>query len=121
MTQVRHTFCPLTTSLLFFSSFTLDTSGIHLTVATSTNFAAWDKTGAQVVSDGTLLYTNGGYVWEPATQKLAGTFAVNPGDVTSYVNWFNLALEPSARRLYAVGATGLSGLIGFGSADAGCQ
>ena len=35
--------------------------------------------GSIVRSDGTLLYTNSGQVWNPSTQKLLGTVPLEPG------------------------------------------
>ena len=41
-----------------------------------TNYGGNNTTGGQVVSDGTLLYTNSGEVWNPATANQTGTFPV---------------------------------------------
>jgi Bacterial Ig-like domain (group 3) len=38
-----------------------------------------EQTGSIVRSDGTLLYTNSGQVWDPSTQKLLGTYLESDG------------------------------------------
>jgi Abnormal spindle-like microcephaly-assoc'd, ASPM-SPD-2-Hydin/Beta-propeller repeat len=56
-----------------FGSFTIDGLGIHLqTAGTPGSFS--QVTGLTVVSDGTLLYTNSGQVWNPSPQALVGTY-----------------------------------------------
>lgn len=42
------------------------------------------QTGSIVRSDGTLLYTNSGQVWDPATQKLLGTYLESSGSQLFY-------------------------------------
>lgn len=43
-----------------------------------------EQTGSILRSDGTLLYTNSGEVWNPATQKLLGTYLEANGDPLFY-------------------------------------
>jgi Beta-propeller repeat len=42
------------------------------------------QTGSIVRSDGTLLYTNSGEVWDPSTQKLLGTYLESDGSQLFY-------------------------------------
>jgi hypothetical protein len=42
------------------------------------------STGSLVASDGTLLYSNSGEVWDPSTQKLLGTYLEANGDQLFY-------------------------------------
>ena len=56
-----------------FGVFTIDASGIHQQL-TGTSGTTSQTTGSIVVSDGKLLYTNSGQIWNPAPQTLAGTY-----------------------------------------------
>ncbi len=87
----------------YFNIFTFDSSGVHYTRVTGTNFGPYDQTGAQVVSDGTLLYTNAGQVWNPATASLSGTFPVSTYNATSYPNLFSLIVDRTNARIYLMG------------------
>jgi hypothetical protein len=87
----------------YFNIFTFDSAGIHYTRVSGTNFGPYDQAGAQVVSDGTLLYTNSGQVWNPVTASLSGTFPVNTYNSTSYPNLFTLALDGTNNRIYLIG------------------
>lgn len=55
-----------------FGYFTLDSSGIHLQI-TGTSGSTQQATGSTITSDGTLLYTNAGQVWNPPS-ALVGTY-----------------------------------------------
>ena len=57
----------------FFSTLGVSSSGIQL--ISSGGVSCCDETvGSLVASDGTLLYTNSGEVWNPQTKKLLGTY-----------------------------------------------
>jgi hypothetical protein len=60
-------------------------------------------TGNQVISDGTLLYTSAGQVWDPSTQTQVGTFPVTTFNATSYPNDHNITLDTSLGEIYTVG------------------
>ena len=62
-----------------------------------------NTTGAEVVSDGTLLYTSAGQVWSPATHKQTGSFPVTTYNDTSYPNLHNLVLDKSSGHLFVIG------------------
>ncbi len=79
----------------FFNIFTLDSAGIHFTPYTGTNYGGNSQTGSSVVSDGKLMYTGSGQVWDPATQKLVGTFSNTAANNLNY-----LALDNAAHRIY---------------------
>jgi Abnormal spindle-like microcephaly-assoc'd, ASPM-SPD-2-Hydin/Beta-propeller repeat/Lactonase, 7-bladed beta-propeller len=83
----------------FFTQAALDGAGLHYTPITGTNFGGNNTTGNEVVSDGTLLYTSAGQIWNPATQTEVGTFPVT----TYYSNYRNVALDPSLGEIYVVG------------------
>jgi hypothetical protein len=87
----------------FFTQAALDGAGLHYTPITGTNFGGNNTTGNEVVSDGTLLYTSAGQVWNPATQTEVGTFPVTTYNSTSYPNERNIAVDTALGQIYAVG------------------
>jgi hypothetical protein len=87
----------------FFGMVTLDEAGLQYTPVTDTNYGGNNTTGGQVVSDGTLLYTNSGEVWNPATAAQTGTFPVTTFNSTSYPNERNLTIDASLGELYVIG------------------
>lgn len=87
----------------FFQVANLTPSGLQYTPLTGTNYGGNNATGAQVVSDGTLLYTSAGQVWNPATQTELGTFPVTSINVTSYPNMRALTLDTSLGEIYWIG------------------
>ena len=66
----------------FFSQVQVASSGLSYTGANSGQFN--QTTGSQLRSDGTLLYTNSGQVWDPATQMLLGTYLESNGSQIFY-------------------------------------
>jgi hypothetical protein len=87
----------------FFTQAALDGAGLHYTPITGTNFGGNNTTGNGVVSDGTLLYTSAGQVWNPTTQTEVGTFPVTTYNSTSYPNERNIALDIALGQIYVVG------------------
>jgi hypothetical protein len=85
----------------FFNTLTIDSQGLHYTPPSSYGFNY--KTGGQVVSDGTLLYTSAGEVWSPATQKQTGTFPVTTYNDTSYGNLFSVISDSTTKHLFVIG------------------
>jgi hypothetical protein len=61
----------------FFAIVTLDSTGLHYTRPTGGSGNNPPNPGLSVVSDGTLLYTNSGEVWDPKTQQLLHTYPVS--------------------------------------------
>ena len=86
----------------YFQMAGLTSSGLTYTYPTG-NTGGNGSTGAEVVSDGTLLYTSSGQVWNPATQTQIGTFPVTSINTTSYPNMRALTLDASLGELYWIG------------------
>jgi hypothetical protein len=63
----------------FFQTVNLTNSGLQYTRPTGYTGGPNDTTGAQVISDGTLLYTSAGQVWNPSTPAEVGAFPVPNG------------------------------------------
>jgi len=83
----------------FFGTVTMDGAGLHYTPVTGTNYGGNNTTGSQVISDGTLLYTNSGEVWSPATANQVGTFPVK----TYYSTDGDLTLDTALGEIYVIG------------------
>lgn len=88
----------------FFSIVTIGTQGLGYTTLTGGNYGGNNKTGTTVVSDGTLLYTSAGEVWNPATQTQTGSFPVTTYNDTSYPNLYNLVIDTTSGHIFVVGA-----------------
>lgn len=71
---------PITSS--FFAEVQVSPSG--LTLGSSSYGQINQQSGSIVRSDGTLLYTNSGEVWDPSTQKLLGTYLGSNGSQLFY-------------------------------------
>ncbi|MGI8773009.1 MAG: hypothetical protein ACR2JE_16415 [Acidobacteriaceae bacterium] len=71
----------------FFTTLTLDNAGLHYKQPPSgSNGATGQGSGAFIVSDGNLLYTNAAQVWDPKTRQLLHTYAAaSPGQFDSVV------------------------------------
>jgi hypothetical protein len=87
----------------FFGAVTMDATGLHYTPVTGSNYGGNNTTGAQVVADGTLLYTNAGEVWNPATATQTGTFPVTTYNAISYPNERNLTLDTTLGEIFVIG------------------
>jgi hypothetical protein len=61
----------------FFEIATLDSTGVRWSPVTGPNTLPPSNIGNQVISDGNLLYTSGGGVWDPSTKKQVGSFPVS--------------------------------------------
>ena len=81
----------------------LTDSGLTYTRPTGSNSGQNNMTGAQVISDGTLLYTSAGEVWNPASQQQIGSFNIQSFNVTSYPNQRSMALDTSLGEFYSIG------------------
>jgi hypothetical protein len=58
----------------FFTVVTLDSGGLHYTRPSGPGNTTPATPGSLVASDGTLLYTNSGEVWDPGSHKLLNTY-----------------------------------------------
>ncbi|HXW94015.1 MAG TPA: choice-of-anchor D domain-containing protein [Terriglobales bacterium] len=95
---------PFSTALNpFFNVITLGSQGLSFTPFTE-NLGIDDTTGAQVVSDGMLLYTVSGQIWNPSTRAQVGTFPVTLDNATSYPNYGDLLIDVTNGNLFTVGA-----------------
>jgi hypothetical protein len=86
----------------FFTTLSVNAQGLQYTPYIGTNFGP-PQIGAEVVTDGTLLYTNDGEVWNPTTQIKTGTFPVTTFNKTSYPNMFNTAIDNTLGQIYVIG------------------
>jgi hypothetical protein len=87
----------------YFQVADLTKSGLQYTRPTGSNSGGNDTTGNQVISDGKLLYTSAGQIWNPATQSQVGTFPINTINDTSFPNMRNITLDTSLGEIYSVG------------------
>jgi hypothetical protein len=113
----------------FFTIVALSSSGLGYTPISGTNYGGNNTTGDQVVSDGTLLYTSAGEVWNPVTQTEVGTFPVTIyNEVSSLdtslgeifdIGYQDYGLDSSAVVLSAFGKQSLklSGTLAFPQID----
>jgi Abnormal spindle-like microcephaly-assoc'd, ASPM-SPD-2-Hydin/Beta-propeller repeat len=95
---------PFTLVQNFFSIVTIGSGGLGYTPLTGGNYGGNNTTGSTVASDGTLLYTSAGQVWNPTTQKQAGSFPVTTYNDTSYPNLYNLVVDTSSGHIFVIGA-----------------
>lgn len=87
----------------FFNVITISAQGLQFTPPQYGLSTINDTTGAEVVSDGTLLYTSAGEIWNPATQTQVGSFPVTTYNDTSYPNLYNLVLNTSSGEIFVLG------------------
>ncbi len=87
----------------WFQTASLTPSGLSYTRMTEANYGGNNTTGNQVISDGTLLYTSKGEIWDPSTMTEVGTFPVLASNTASYLNDHAITLDTSLGELYAVG------------------
>jgi hypothetical protein len=85
----------------FFSVITMNSKGLSFTLPQV--YGVNTTTGAQVVSDGTLLYTSAGEAWNPATQTQIGSFPVTTYNATSFPNLYSLVMDNSAGHIFTIG------------------
>ena len=88
----------------YFQMASLTSLGLQYTRPTGGNGTINNSAGAQVISDGTLLYTNSGQVWNPATQTQVGTFPPQTVDQNNYPSGWNIALDTTLGEIYGVGS-----------------
>jgi hypothetical protein len=93
---------PFTYPGIYFQVADLTSSGLQYTRPTVGSYGSY-TTGNQLISDGTLLYTSAGQVWNPATQTEIGTFPVTSFNMTSYPNMRALNLDTSLSEIYWIG------------------
>jgi Protein of unknown function (DUF1573)/Abnormal spindle-like microcephaly-assoc'd, ASPM-SPD-2-Hydin/Beta-propeller repeat len=82
----------------FFTTAAITSSGLQYSEITGTNVGPPGNTGNQVLSDGTLLYTNSGEVWDPSTQTQVGTIPMQADSPGS-----SIGLDTMLGQVYSVG------------------
>jgi hypothetical protein len=88
----------------FFTTVAITSAGLQYTELMGGNNGPLAGTGNQVISDGTLLYTNSGEVWNPATQTEVGSFPAS-GD---YEANGDLILDANLGQLFVTALASLS-------------
>jgi hypothetical protein len=88
-----------------FTEVNLSESGLQLPGVTFAN-GYTGYAGGTVVSDGTLLYTDNGEVWNPASKTMTGSFALNPNSSTPALGTIqhNLAIDLSLGDIFGIEA-----------------
>jgi hypothetical protein len=81
----------------YFQTVNLTSSGLQYTRPTGYTGGPNNTTGGEVISDGTLLYTNSGEVWNPSTQALIGTFPIQADATVSAIT-----LDSTLGEVYSV-------------------
>jgi len=85
----------------FFNLIPMSSKGLSFTLPQV--YGVNTNTGAQVVSDGTLLYTSAGEVWNPGTQTQIGSFPVTTYNATSFPNLYSLVMDNSSGHIFTIG------------------
>jgi hypothetical protein len=80
----------------FFNIFSISDNGLQFTPVQ--NNAGNNTTGAQVVSDGNLLYTSAGEIWNPSTKSRTATFPV-----TTFNKTASLVVDSPSNHMYVIG------------------
>ncbi len=93
---------PFTLSNPFFNVFTIDAAGLHFTPDTGTNVGGNSTTGESLISDGKLLYTKAGQVWDPIARAQVGSFPVNAINPTSFPNLQDMTMDSAAGQFFMV-------------------
>lgn len=83
----------------FFTTVQITSLGLEFTPPPGSYTGTLPLVGNSVVSDGTLLYTDAGGVWSPATQTQIGSFTTN----NFYDTQGDLAIDTTLGRLYLTG------------------
>lgn len=87
----------------FFTVVNITSTGLQYTPVSGANVGGNNTTGAEVVSDGTLLYTRAGEVWNPATQKQVGSFPVTTYNSTSFPNLHSEVMDTASGHIFLIG------------------
>jgi hypothetical protein len=96
----------------FFTEIGVSAAGLK-SVGGSPGECCDETTGSIAASDGTLLYTNSGEVWNPVAQKLLGTYTMSPGFL-----FYEASVTPDTPNQRTYMLDSLQGYAGFsGFAD----
>jgi Abnormal spindle-like microcephaly-assoc'd, ASPM-SPD-2-Hydin/Beta-propeller repeat len=83
--------------------YTIGTAGLETTVPTLTVSGINGNGGFALATDGTLLFTSNGSVWDPATPKLLGTFQLSIYNVNSAGDETSLTADAGPGQVYFLG------------------
>jgi Abnormal spindle-like microcephaly-assoc'd, ASPM-SPD-2-Hydin/Beta-propeller repeat len=92
---------PFTLASPFFNVFTIDGTGLHFTPVTGGNVGN-STTGLSLISDGKLLYTKAGQVWDPIAKTKVGSFPVSAINPTSFPNLHDMTMDTAAGQFFMV-------------------
>ena len=107
---------PFTLASPFFNVFTIDAAGLHFTPVTGTNLGGNSTTGLSLISDGKLLYTKAGQVWDPVAKTQVGSFTVTAINPTSFPNLNDMVMDTAAGQFFMV-ADQLGSSVGLTAYD----
>jgi hypothetical protein len=107
---------PFTLASPFFNVFTIDGTGLHFTPVTGTNVGGNNTTGLSLISDGKLLYTKAGQVWDPIAKMQVGSFPVSAINPTSFTNLYDMTMDTTAGQFFMV-ADQISSGVGLTAYD----
>lgn len=107
---------PFTLANPFFNVFTIDATGLHFTPVTGTNVGGNNTTGQEMISDGKLLYTGAGQVWDPVARTQVGSFPVTAINPTSFPNLHDMTMDTAAGQFFMV-ADQISAGVGLTAYD----
>jgi hypothetical protein len=91
---------PFTFANPFFNVFTIDATGLHFTPVTGANAGGNNTTGQELISDGKLLYTGSGQIWDPVARTQVGSFPVTAINATSFPNLQGMVMETAASQFF---------------------
>lgn len=103
---------PFTSATPFFNIFKVDAAGLHFTPVTGNNAGGNNTTGFSLISDGTLLYTKAGQVWDPVSKTQVGTFPVLAINPTSFPNLHDMVMDKAKGQFFMVADQTGNGSIG---------
>jgi hypothetical protein len=93
---------PFTLASPFFNVFTIDATGLHFTPVTGSNVGGNTTTGLALISDGKLLYTAAGQVWDPVAKTQVGSFTVNVINPTSFPDLHDMLMDTADGQFFTV-------------------
>jgi hypothetical protein len=93
---------PFTLASPFFNVFTIDATGLHFTPVTGSNLGGNSTTGLSLISDGTLLYTKAGQVWDPIAKTQVGSFPVTAINPTTFGGLHDMVMETATGQFFMV-------------------
>jgi hypothetical protein len=108
---------PFPFNTAFFNVFTIDAGGLHLTPVTNANTGVNSTTGLSLISDGKLLYTKAGQVWDPVAKTQVGSFPVTAINPTSFPNLQDMAMDTTAGQFFMVAAQITTAGVGLTAYD----